>query len=257
MNLNKENYFCSVVGKSFEYWKKSYDDGTIEKNTINLQLVHLKNAIDQGFITMKEYFALRQRITVKYSRSCTDFKPCTLMDFGRMLRKNNLINNLETNQPIKINDESKEKKNCHQQKHDLHVSENISEQNEGFENIHPGIDKELESTNNKVPKTSKKRRKRKKKLKNNPYQTVNTDLINDDVSCINSTHAKTIEVFEDKSSESTVTVSGSKDPVKIFVRTNNKCRTVSNTSPSSPKMTLRQLFSKLLKEYKQDALNQL
>jgi len=208
------------VGKSFDYWKKINDDGLIKIYAIDLQLAHLKYAADQILITNEEYCAHRLRITDQCIPSY-EFKPCTLMDFGKSLKEHYLKKQQEIN---KLN-----KKYIYTVKDNvINTSGNIIQQSNAIKGFNSMTEQE-----NRQTKKKKKNRRKKKKL-NNSICDLNYDFTDNDV-------IKNIAI--------------AKEPVKIFTRTKNKkylSETINKEIDISTKMSVREIFSKLLKQYKRE-----
>lgn len=75
--------------------------GVIDYHASKLRLAHLKYAANQKLITPKEYRALRDGITIQDSQSFANYKPCTLVDFGKALVCNSR-NKLKITQPLEM-----------------------------------------------------------------------------------------------------------------------------------------------------------
>lgn len=239
------NCFYSIVGRSYEYWQQLYDEGTIEEHKTILQLTYLQYVFDQGMITHTKYLAHHTRISnQKYYQTCTNYKPQTLITFGRLLKMQSSKNKLDIYQPLKT-DQYPDDKNNYIQNSVKNPSEDIELQNEAIYNINLG----LKSINNqtKMLKKSRKRRKKKKKLNTNTH----TNIIN---GFINTTNIEITKQIEDTSyMHSTKQIATPKFPVKIFVRQVNKNDQSEDTSKNTTKMkSLREIFSKLLKQFKQE-----
>jgi len=90
----------------------------------------------------------------------------------------------------------------------------------------------MEQENRQTKKKKKHRKKKKKKLNNS--SCINYDFTDNDV-------IKNIDI--------------AKEPVKIFTRTKNKkylSETINKEIDISTKMSVREIFSKLLKQYKRE-----
>lgn len=238
------NYFYSIVGKSFEYWKNVYDENTIDIHAINLRLAHLKYALDQNLITNEEYYIHRSRITDWYSPSSTEYKPCTLTDFSNALKMHYLSGKLEMNQSLK-NYQYSEKV----QKSILNPSENISKQNKTTVDLKEHFQDKKQNISTK----SKKKRTKKKKFNINSFNNANYDYTNinnnEEMEDVQDECYKQIEYSTKQ------IVKRSNGSVKIFVRQTNKkykSETVSKESLVSTKRTVRDIFSKILKDFKKE-----
>uniref|UniRef100_A0A2S2PQ15 Uncharacterized protein n=1 Tax=Schizaphis graminum TaxID=13262 RepID=A0A2S2PQ15_SCHGA len=234
----------SIVGKSFEYWKNIYDQGIIDLHAVHLQLNHLTYALNHNLITNEEYYKYRLSITDQYKSSFTDYKPCSLMNFCKALKKHTLMNNIEINKPLII-DKHSEEIICEVQNSIINNSENINQQNREMVNIHEyNLSKEQENNNDQIeiPKKSRKKRKRKKK-NNNDWKNIdhsNTVVTNNSDEC------------DKKMKNSIIT---SKKTVKIFFRKmNNKDKSQIDQRKSlvSTQRSVRDMFSKLLKQFKKE-----
>ncbi|CAI6361709.1 unnamed protein product [Macrosiphum euphorbiae] len=241
----------SIVGKSFEYWKNLYDQGIIDRHAIQLRFNHLKYALNHKFITNEEYDAHQLEITNQYDPSFTDYKPCSLMNFCKVLKTHNLTDNVKINKPLII-DKHCEELTYQLQKCIINTSENINQQNGELVKEHEYyLNEEQENNNNltEIPKKPKKKRKRKKKFNNsvcksidhtNTSKTLLTDNFKDE--------------YNDKLGNSIVK---SKNTVKIFIRQmNNKDKSQIDRKESivSNQRSARDMFSKMLKKLKKERI---
>lgn len=236
------------MGKSFEYWKNLYDEGIIDRHAIHLRLNHLKYAFDHNLITKKEYYELRLNITDQCSPSYTDYKPCSLLDFSKALNSRSLTDKFEKNKPLII-DKHSEELICKVQKNIINTSGNINQQNGLVVDVYEhNLDKEKGINNDiiKMQKKSRKKRKRKKKFKNN-------DCILD----YNNTSKTVVTEFCDEKMENSSKNKNysSKNSVKIYVRqmnNNHKSKISSKESLISTEKSLKNIFSKMLKQFKKE-----
>lgn len=201
-------------------------------------------------ITNTKYLAHHARISnQKYYQTCTNYKPTTLIDFGRLIKMQSLKSKLDIYQPLKTNQYPDDKNNYIQNSVKT-PSKDIELQNEAIYNINLG----LKSINNqtKMLKKSRKRRKKKKKLNT----TIHANIAND---FIDTTNIEIIKQIKDACyMHSTKQIVTPKIPVKIFVRQVNKIDQSEDTSKNSTKMkSAREIFSKLLKQFKQERKKQL
>lgn len=226
-----------------------YDEETIEEHATKLQLTHLQYVFDQGMITHTKYLAHHTRISnQKYYQTCTNYKPRTLIDFGRLLKMQSSKSNLDIYQPLKT-DQYPDDKNNDIQNSVKNPSKDIELQNEIIFNYNLG----LININNQTKMLKKSRKRRKKKKLNT---TIHANIIND---FINTTNIELIKQVEDSCyMHSTKQIVTPKVPVKIFVRQVNRNDQSEDTSKNSTKMkSAREIFSKLLKQFKQDRQLQL
>jgi len=237
------------VGKSFEYWKNLYDQGIIDRHAIQLRLNHLKYALNHKFITNKEYDAYQLEITNQYYPSCTDYKPCSLINFCKALKTHNLPDNIKTNKPLII-DKHFEELTYQLQKCTINASENINGQNGELVKVHEYyLNEEQENDNNlaEKPKKSRKKRKRKKKF------------INNDCKSIDHTNILVTDNFKDECNEKLNNyIVESKNTVKIFIRQmNNKDKRQINDrreSIVSNQRSAKNRFSKMLQKLKNEKI---
>jgi len=228
------------VGKSFEYWKHLYDQGIIDHHVIHLRLNHLKYILDHNLITNKEYYEHRIDITDQYTPSYTDYKPYSLMSFGKALSTHNLMDNLERNK-------HSEDLNCKVQKSIINISGDINQQNYAIVDVQDYYLNAEQENNNKteMPIKSRKKRKRKKKF-------------NDSKNIYHTNTLKTVitEPFKDEWDENMKnSIVKSKNSVKIFNRQmNNKVKSHINRKESlvSTQRSLRNILSKMLKQFKNE-----
>lgn len=196
-------------------------------------------------ITQTKYLAHQARISnQKYYQTCTNYKPQTLIDFGRLLKMQSSKSKLDIYQPLKT-DQYPDDKNNYILNSVKNPSKDVELQNEAIYNINLG----LKSINNqtKALKKSRKRRKRKKKFNTN----IHANIINDFTSTASIEAIKQIE--DTCYMHSTKQIVTPKVPVKIFVRQANKNDQSKDTSENSTKMkSAREIFSKLLKQFKQE-----
>lgn len=237
----------SIVGKSFEYWQNVYDQGIIDLHTIHLRLNHLTYALNHNLITNEEYYKYRLSITNQYNPSYTDYKPCSLMDFCKTLKRHNLMDNLEKNKPL-ITSKHSEELICKVQNSIINNFEDINQQNREKVIVHEyNLSKEQENNNDhtEMPKKSrKKRRKRKKKINNN--------------NCKNIDHSKTAVINNSKDECDKIiknSIVTPKKTVKIFIRKMNKkdkSQIDGKKSLVSTQRSVRDMFSKMLKQFKKE-----
>ncbi|XP_025191419.1 putative uncharacterized protein DDB_G0282499 [Melanaphis sacchari] len=243
--MNKLCHSESIVGKSFDYWKNIYNQGIIDLHAIHLRLNHLTYALNRNLITNEEYFKYRLNLTDDYIPSNMDYKPCSLMDFSKALKRHHLMDNLERNKPLIIDKQSKEL-TYKVQNNIINNFENINQQNKKIVGVHEyNLNKEQESNNDQteMPKKSRKKRKRKKK-NNNDFKNINhfkTVIINN-----------TKDECNKKMKNSIVT---SKKAVQIFIRkTNNQDKSQIDRKKSlvSTHRSVRDMFSEILKQFKKE-----
>jgi len=236
----------AILGKSFEYWKNLQDKGVIDKHVIHLRLVHLKYAVDQNLISIDEYYVHRLSITDKFSPSSAEYRSCTLMDFGKALNARGLATGLELNQPLDRQKILDERKNV------ASTFEKVCRRNETAVNLKCNPDKGQESNNQiRTSKKSKRKRKKKRKRINNYCTNINNDSNNTEIN-----HCVRDKCYSHVGN-STKQIIMSKDPVKIFVRpVNKKYQSAENTNQKplniSSKRSVREIFSKILKQFKEE-----
>lgn len=226
-------------------------------HAINLRLAHLKYALSQNLITSEEYYVHRLRITNQYSPSNTEYKPCTLTDFSNMLKTHSsLSGELKFNQSFKLHQYSIKKK-CEVQKSAFNTAEKINQQNKTM-NLNGYFQNEKQSNNNQTQILTKSKKKRIKKKKLNIYSCKNpsyeyTNINNTEV--IDDVQEKYFKQIENTTKKRIV--KSSKDSIKIFVRQTNKKYKSETTNKESlvlSKRTVRDIFSKILKELKKEKL---
>lgn len=239
----------AIVGKSFEYWKNLLNKGVIDKHVIHLRLVHLKYAVDQNLISSDEYYAHCLCFTNEFSPFSTEYKSCTLMDFGKALSAQGLANTLEINQPLDRHSE----KIIEEQNSVANTFGKAGQQNETTVNLneyHGNSDKGREN-NNQIRILKKSKRKRKMKRKQFNYTNINSNSCNTEIKdCVGDNCYSQI-------GNSTKQIVTSKNSVKIFVRpVNKKYQSAKNVNQKplniSSKKSVREIFSKILKQFKEE-----
>jgi hypothetical protein len=238
--LHNLQLFCSIVSKSVEYWQNLYDKGIIEEHAFYLRLNNLKYAVDKNLITSEEYYIHSSRYKL-YRPSYINYKPYSLLDFSKRL-KSCSINHQKIDQSIQLI-QYDEKKTFKAKKN----IENINLQHKTTLDLNK-LYKHIEQESNqlKVDKKSKRKRKKKNNLNGNSYyrNTVRTDITeNND--------------YELKQNENSVkqNLEKSKNAVKIFVRKINKehkNETVNKISNISTKKSVREVFSRIVKQLKME-----
>lgn len=171
------------------------------------------------------------------------------MDFGKALKTQSSTSELKFNQSLKSNQFLEKERYI---RHEINSCEN-NEQNKAIvDNLNKYyLDKEQESDNqNEITKKSRKKRKKKKNVDNYTCNNINNDYVN----------IKEIELLENvkfhkKIDNFTKQIITPKDRVKIFVRQINKkykTDTVNTNSLVSTKKSLRDIFSQILKKFKEE-----
>ncbi|XP_015380403.1 PREDICTED: uncharacterized protein LOC107174099 [Diuraphis noxia] len=240
----------SIVGKSFEYWKNLYDQGIIDRHAIHLRFNHLKYALNHNLITNDEYNLHHLDITDQYNPSYTDYKPCSLMNFCKVLKTHHLMDNIKMNKSLITNKHSKELIS-QVQKCIVNASENNNQQTGVLGNVHEYYLTKKQKSNDvtEIPKKSKKKRKRKKKCNNNDFKSIEhtstpTTLVTD-----NFNHE-----CDEKMRNSIIKP---KNTVEIFIRQiNNKDKNQITKKESfvSSQRSVRDMFSKMLKKIKKERI---
>lgn len=239
------------MGKSFEYWQHLYDQGTIESHVNNLRLQHLKYAVDHNLITYEEYYGTHVPTT---SQCQINYKPCSLIDFCKALKKHN-TSKLEIINLPKIDQYSE--KICETEQNIINISQNSNQHQDAIENVHESysIIKEMGTIEQtEIKKKSKKKRKKKSKYSS---ENLNKNSMTEVIEHVNDEYQKINEISSKQPKQFIV----SKQPVKIFVRQANKKsknETVGTQSLiSTKKKTVREIFSNILKQFKMERQKQL
>lgn len=174
----------------------------------------------------------RKHLTDHYRPCEIQYKPRTLMDFCKVLKTSNKLFKPH------INCENSSSKNeiVIVQSSVMHASEHKNQHNESITNLPNYYQVKESEGQTKKPKTLKKKKKRKK---------LNIHVNND------SNYMKN-RVDEVQLHEINYDVeSKSKDSVKIFVRKMDKIYNNEMVQNKSTKMSVRDVFSKILKQYKE------
>lgn len=155
------------------------------------------------------------------------------MDFGKMLKTSNMLFKSQINH----NNSPSENEKVKVQSSVMDVSANEDQQKQSVINLQKYYRIKESEGQTKKQKKSKKKKKRKK---------LNTILINNDNYVNYTKNEVEVELYE----KNNYTVSKSKESVKIFIR---QAKTYNNETihNESTKKSVRDVFSKILKQYKQ------
>lgn len=193
-------------------------------------------------ITSEEYYIHRSRYK-PYKPSYIDDKPYSLLDFSKRL-KSSSINHQKIDQSIQ-HIQYDEKKPYKAKSNFVNISKNINLQNKTTIDLNTFYKHKEQKINQlKVFKKSKRKRKKKNNLNGNiNYKnTVTTEVTENNDS----------EYYKKNENYSKQNMEKSKNDVKIFVRKMNKNETVNKKFNSSSKKSVREVFSRIVKQLKME-----